>query len=164
MKDTAYLICIQWIGKPYERIPSAKPCVSHPALRVFCLFVCFNSWETHRETQRKKQAPHREPDVGLDPRTPGSRPEPTADAQPLSHPGVPLTCSFCLSDSSGLWSCLPTGLPPLAALRQWLIRARGGGVGKCPGSSAGWIILTCMCPSRIKPVALSGLWLESCDD
>ena len=29
-------------------------------------------------------------DVGLDPRTPGSRPEPKADAQPLSHPGIPL--------------------------------------------------------------------------
>ena len=27
-------------------------------------------------------------DVGLNPRTPGSRPEPKADAQPLSHPGV----------------------------------------------------------------------------
>ena len=30
-----------------------------------------------------------EPDVGLDPGTPGSRPEPKADTQPLSHPGVP---------------------------------------------------------------------------
>ena len=30
----------------------------------------------------------REPDVGLDPRTPGSHPELKADAQPLSHPGV----------------------------------------------------------------------------
>ena len=29
-------------------------------------------WQTHR--QREKQAPHREPDVGLDPRPPGSRP------------------------------------------------------------------------------------------
>ena len=28
--------------------------------------------------------------MGLDDRTPGSRPEPKADAQPLSHPGVPL--------------------------------------------------------------------------
>ena len=28
--------------------------------------------------------------MGLDPRTPGSQPEPKADAQPLSHPGVPL--------------------------------------------------------------------------
>ena len=27
--------------------------------------------------------------MGLDPRTPGSRPEPKADAQPLSHPGAP---------------------------------------------------------------------------
>ena len=30
-----------------------------------------------------------EPDVGLDPRTPGSCPEPKTDAQPLSPPGVP---------------------------------------------------------------------------
>ena len=29
-------------------------------------------------------------DVGLDPRTPGSHPEPKADAQLLSHPGIPL--------------------------------------------------------------------------
>ena len=31
------------------------------------------------------------PDEGLNPRTTGSRPEPKADAQPLSHPGVPGT-------------------------------------------------------------------------
>ena len=30
----------------------------------------------------------REPDVELDPWTPGSQPEPKADAQPLSHPGT----------------------------------------------------------------------------
>ena len=29
------------------------------------------------------------PDVGLDPGTPGSRPELKADTQPLSHPGIP---------------------------------------------------------------------------
>ena len=29
--------------------------------------------------QREKQAPRREPDVGLDPGTPGSPPEPKAD-------------------------------------------------------------------------------------
>ena len=48
------------------------------------------SWETHRDTyrQREKQAPCTEPSVGLDPRTPGSLPEPKADAQPLSHPGI----------------------------------------------------------------------------
>ena len=40
-----------------------------------------------RDTQR--EAPYREHDAGLDPRTPGSLPEPKADAQPLSHPGVP---------------------------------------------------------------------------
>ena len=29
-----------------------------------------------------------EPDAGLDPRILGSLPEPKADAQPLSHPGI----------------------------------------------------------------------------
>ena len=51
--------------------------------------------ETQRHRQRKKQAPCREPDVGLNPGTPGSRPEPKADAQPLSHPGVPLLQILC---------------------------------------------------------------------
>ena len=47
--------------------------------------------DTEKEIQqREKQAPHGEPDVGLDPRTPGSRPEPEADTQQLSHPGVPI--------------------------------------------------------------------------
>ena len=50
--------------------------------------------ERQRHRQREKQAPFREPDVGLDPTTPGSRPEPKADAQPLSHPGIPLYCIF----------------------------------------------------------------------
>ena len=29
--------------------------------------------------------------MGLDPRIPGPRPELKADAQPLSHPGIPVT-------------------------------------------------------------------------
>ena len=50
--------------------------------------------DTERKRQKhkqreKKQAPCRKPDAGLDPGTPGSRPEPKADAQPLSHLGVP---------------------------------------------------------------------------
>ena len=45
--------------------------------------------ERQRHRQREKQAPCREPDAGLDPRTPGSCPEPKADTQPLSHPGAP---------------------------------------------------------------------------
>ena len=46
--------------------------------------------ERRRHRQRQKQASCREPDVGLDPRTPGSRPGPKAGAQLLSHPGVPI--------------------------------------------------------------------------
>ena len=51
------------------------------------------SWETQREKQRhrerEKQAPCRKPDVGLDPRTPRSCPEPKAElkrwATQVSH-------------------------------------------------------------------------------
>ena len=43
-----------------------------------------------RQRQRAKQASHREPDVGLDPRTLGSHPELKADAQPLNHSGIPV--------------------------------------------------------------------------
>ena len=60
---------------------------------LFLKILFIYSWETHRKRQRhrqrEKQAPCGEPDVGLDPRTLGSCPEPKADAQPLSHPGVP---------------------------------------------------------------------------
>ena len=46
--------------------------------------------ERGRDTgQREKQAPCREPDVGLDPRTPGSRSGPKAGAKPLRHRGCP---------------------------------------------------------------------------
>ena len=44
--------------------------------------------ERQRHSQREKQAPYGMPDAGLDPRTPGSGPEPQADPQPLSHPGA----------------------------------------------------------------------------
>ena len=44
--------------------------------------------ERQRHRQRKKQTPCSELDVGPNPRTPGSRPEPKAGAQPLSHPGI----------------------------------------------------------------------------
>ena len=37
---------------------------------------------------------HREPDVGLDPGSPGSRPGPKAGAKPLRHPGIPLFFFF----------------------------------------------------------------------
>ena len=42
--------------------------------------------ERQRRRQREKQAPCREPDMGLDPWTPGSCSEPKAETQP----GVPV--------------------------------------------------------------------------
>ena len=62
-------------------------------IRTFFLRFYLFIHERHRERQiyrqREKQAPCREPDAGLDPRTPGSWPEPEVQAQPWSHPGVP---------------------------------------------------------------------------
>ena len=54
---------------------------------------------TEREREREREAEtqaegeagsmHREPDVGLDPGSPGSGPGPKAGAKPLRHPGIP---------------------------------------------------------------------------
>ena len=54
------------------------------------LFMRDRERERQRPRQKAKQAPCRESNVGLDPGTLGSCPEPKADAQPLSHPGVPI--------------------------------------------------------------------------
>ena len=72
----------------------AKP-LSHPGIPLF-FFLIFYLFihERHREreaktqAEREKQASHREPDAGVNPRTLESRPEPKTDAQPLSHPGA----------------------------------------------------------------------------
>ena len=47
--------------------------------------------EREAETQGEGEAGsmHREPDVGFDPGSPGSRPGPKAGAKPLRHPGIP---------------------------------------------------------------------------
>ena len=54
----------------------------------FYLFIHERYRERQRERHREeKQAPYKEPNVGLDPRNPGTHSEPKA--QPLSHPGIP---------------------------------------------------------------------------
>ena len=58
-------------------------------LKIFYLFIHERQRERQRQRQREKQAPHGEPYAGLYPRTPASPPEPKADGQPLSHPGIP---------------------------------------------------------------------------
>ena len=55
---------------------------------------------TEREREAEAQAEgeagsmHREPDVGFDPGSPGSRPRPKAGAKQLGHPGIPHNCNF----------------------------------------------------------------------
>ena len=48
--------------------------------------------DTEREVEPQAEAEAgslQGPDAGLNPRTPGSRPEPNTDTQPLSHPSAP---------------------------------------------------------------------------
>ena len=54
------------------------------------LFILDTHKERQRHRQREKQAPCREPDMGLDPGTQGSRPGPKAGAHLLIPPQVPL--------------------------------------------------------------------------
>ena len=53
-------------------------------LKSFFFFniLLIHERERQRPRQREKQVPCREPDAGLDPRTPGSHPEPKAE---LNH-------------------------------------------------------------------------------
>ena len=51
--------------------------------------------EREAETQAEGEAGSPwEPEAGLNPRTLGSQPEPKADTQLLSHPGIP-SCGVC---------------------------------------------------------------------
>ena len=63
---------------------------------VFFIYLLFKFiYDSHREREAETQAEgeagsmHREPDVGIDPGSPGSRPGPKAGAKPLRHPGIP---------------------------------------------------------------------------
>ena len=47
--------------------------------------------ETQAEGEAVQRHMHREPDVGFDPGSPGSRPGPKAGAKPLRHPGIPVS-------------------------------------------------------------------------
>ena len=49
---------------------------------------------------------HREPDVGFDPGSPGSRPGPKAGAKPLRHPGIPKPAAFIAFLTTGVLSLL----------------------------------------------------------
>ena len=92
------------------------------------LFMRERERERQRHRRRKKQAPRREPDVGLDSRTPGSHPGPKAGAKPLSHPGIPKVFRLnCLSLPASQGSSSMPAFPIQAYLgRQLLSFAQRG--------------------------------------
>ncbi|XP_072667846.1 spindle and centriole-associated protein 1 isoform X1 [Canis lupus baileyi] len=66
--------------------PRQKSSSGFSPLQDDFMYLFMGDTERQRHRQREKQAPCGVPDAGLHPRIPGSRPEPKADAQPLSHP------------------------------------------------------------------------------
>ena len=73
---------------------SYPACTIQPVSYFFFLIYLFMS-HTEREREEETQAEGEvgsmpEPDMGLDPGTPGSCPGAKAGAKPLSHPGIPL--------------------------------------------------------------------------
>ena len=79
--------------------------------------------DTQREAenrQREKQAPCREPNVGLDPGTPGSCPGRKAGAKPLNHPGIPYRCYF-FTDCLTSWGCKVSEASVFPLLEQFLV-------------------------------------------
>ncbi|CAD7681732.1 unnamed protein product [Nyctereutes procyonoides] len=75
--------------------------------------------ERERERQREKQAPCRKPDVGLDPRTPVSRPGLKAGVKPVSHPGVQNQTRNCWQNYLDFHRC------------EKAMTAKGGDVSVC---------------------------------
>ena len=61
--------------------------------------------EREAETQAEGEAGsmHREPDVGFDPGSPGSRPGPKAGAKPLRHPGIPDSFSLTTTTTTRIF-------------------------------------------------------------
>ena len=59
----------------------------------FFKFICDRHTVRKREAETQAEGEtgsmHREPDVGFDPGSPGSRPGPKAGAKLLRHPGIP---------------------------------------------------------------------------
>ena len=70
-------------------VPLTSPVIPH----LFCSSLLtlegpgLNPWTS--SLPWRSRLPRGDSDTGLDPRTPEFRPEPKADAQPLSHSGVP---------------------------------------------------------------------------
>ena len=65
--------------------------VSQFFLKILFIYSSEKQRERQRHRQREKQVLCREPDVRLDPRSPGSRPE-LKTGQLQSHPGAPQFC------------------------------------------------------------------------
>ena len=99
-------------------------CISYFFIKILFIY----SWETYKERQRhrqrEKQAPHREPDVGLNTWTGDHT---LSWRQTLSHPGIPQLVNFY---RKLCWDWL----------RMWIYRSVWGRIDSNIESSNSWTI------------------------
>ncbi|CAD7686021.1 unnamed protein product [Nyctereutes procyonoides] len=92
---SSLLVC-EFKKEPFGKSPALFWTVTptlHKSARRLYHFAEFLERERGREAETQAEGEagsmHREPDVGFDPGSPGSRPGPKAGAKPLRHPGIP---------------------------------------------------------------------------
>ena len=76
-------------------------------VHILFIYLFIFIYDSHREREREAETQaegeagsmHRDPDVGFDPGSPGSRPGPKVGARPLCHPGIPNISSFITPSS-----------------------------------------------------------------
>ena len=112
---------------PFSLLPLS---LSAGLLSLFLKILFIYSRETHTEREAKTQAEEGEADslqgaqYGTQSWIPGSRPEPKADIQPLSHPGIPGLLSLCNFFPSSILPCI---FYPLCLLNFLLPSPSSGG-------------------------------------
>ena len=118
------------------------------------IFIYLFTRDTMRERQRhrqrkKKQAPCRERNAELGLGTPGSHLKPKADAQPLSHPGIPIICVFNYQSKTNK---TPPSRPALSSWKHLCPRSH---LGPPAHLDCGWGLFSFLFPSSKADLAAS---------
>ena len=88
-KDKCHMISLMWNLRNKTNKKRQTKTNSFFFLKIYLFMIDIERERERQRHRREKQAPCQEPDMGLDPRTPGSRPGPKAGVKPLRHPGIP---------------------------------------------------------------------------
>ena len=102
------------------------PTTTHVPCSVLSIFSSFFFliYLFIRDIHRERQRPRQREKQGLDPRIPGSRPRLKAEAQSLSHPGIPCAKHFQCTVSLNLQNSLRRSVLLLSSLSDEGMKAQ----------------------------------------